>query len=361
MNYRTLIFIYLSLSLSISLSAQSETETRNFIKSVPAKKESSLEVTNKYGTIHITTWSKDSVYVRAEVKGFATNQAKLKKMFDGISVTITETNYLIRANTDFSQNIGMFFENFKGMTGNIITYGSRIEINYYISIPEYLNMKIENKYGDVYMENTTGNLSITVSNGSFRANSISKGSNMTLAFCNAKINSIESGEINATFSEISINKTGYLKLNSTSSRYDIKVSEKILIESRRDKLFIDEIGTLTGNSYFTDFNLANIGDEISLITRYGNLNADLIRKGFKTIDINSSYTDLTLRFDNNSSYNLDIRRLNAYLVLPDKNMKTEEKIISADKKEYITFGTYGTDPATAKVNIDATRGNIHLK
>ena len=262
MNYKAFIIIYFILSLSISSSAQNETETRNFIKSVPVRKESSLEVKNKYGTIHITTWNKDSVYVRAEVKGVATTQAKLKKMFDGISITITETNYLIRAQTDFSQNISMFFENFKGMTKNIITYGSRIEINYYINIPEYLNIKIENKYGDVYMENNSGNLSVTVSNGSFRANSIGKGSNMTLAFCNAKINSIESGEIDASFSEISINKTKYLKLNSVSSRYDIKVSEKLMLESRRDKLFIDDIETLTGNAYFTDFNLANFGNEI---------------------------------------------------------------------------------------------------
>lgn len=361
MNYRAIIFVYLIFYLPLSLSAQSEKETRNFIKSVPVKKESSLEITNKYGTIHITTWNKDSACVRAEVKGVATNQAKLKKMFDGISVTITETNYLIRAQTNFSQNVGMFFENFKGMTENIITYSSHIEINYYISVPEYLNLKIENKYGDVYMENTRENLSVTVSNGSFRANSIGKGSNLTLAFCNAKINSIESGEIDATFSEISVNSTGYLKLNSTSSRYDIKKAEKVLLESRRDKVFIDEIGTLTCNSYFTDFNLSNIKDELSLTTRYGNLNTDFIRKEFKSIDINSSYTDVTLRFDNNSSYNLDIRRLNAFLVLPDKNIETEEKIINADKKEYITFGTYGSDTPTAKVKIDATRGNIYLK
>ena len=87
---------------------------------------------------------------------------------------------------------------------------------------------------------------------------------------------------------------------------------------------------------------------LSVTTRYGNLNTDLIGKGFKIIDINSSYTDITLGLINNSSYNLDIRRLNAFLVLPYKNMKTEEKIISADKKEYITFGTYGPDPAQVK-------------
>ena len=86
MNYRALIIIYFILSLSISSSAQSETETRNFIKSVPVRKESSLEVTNKYGTIHITTWNKDSVYVRAEVKGVATTRLNLRRCLTGFQL-----------------------------------------------------------------------------------------------------------------------------------------------------------------------------------------------------------------------------------------------------------------------------------
>ena len=73
-------------------------------------------------------------------------------MFDGITINITETKYLVRAQTDFSQNINMLFESFKGMTSKLISYDSKVEINYYINIPEYLNLKIENKYGDVYME-----------------------------------------------------------------------------------------------------------------------------------------------------------------------------------------------------------------
>ena len=62
----------------------------------------------------------------------------------------------------------------------------RVEINYYISIPEYLNLKIENKYGDVYMEDITGDFSISISNGSFKANSLGKNSSINLTFCDAQ-------------------------------------------------------------------------------------------------------------------------------------------------------------------------------
>ena len=56
----------------------------------------------------------------------------------------------------------------------------RVEINYYINVPEYLNLKIENKYGDVYMEEYNGDFSVSVSNGSFKANSLGKDLNFTI-------------------------------------------------------------------------------------------------------------------------------------------------------------------------------------
>jgi hypothetical protein len=361
MNYKPILTFTLSLLIFGSLSAQNESEMRSFIKTVHVGKETTLEVNNKYGTIHVTSWSKDSAYIRAEVKAYASSLSKLNKMFDGVTVNITESNYLVRAQTDFTQNINMLFESFKGMTSKLISYDSRVEINYYINIPDYLDLKIDNKYGDVYMEDNTGDFSVSVTNGSFKANSLGKGSSLTLAFCDATINSIASGKIDGSFSEISVGETGDLSINSISSRYDIKKAGEIRTESRRDKFFIDEIESLQGNSYFTDYNINTLKKEIRLTTRYGSVNADFIEKGFDGIDITSSYSDLSLEFDENVSYNLDIRHINAFLVLPDRNTKTEKKALNEEKKEYMTFGTVGRNPGTTKVKIDATRGNIYLK
>jgi hypothetical protein len=361
MNYKIIILVNLIFLIFNSLSAQSNSEVRNYIKTVLVEKETSLEVSNKYGKIEITDWKKDSVLIRAEIKAVASNKDKLKKMFDGITVNITETKYLVRAETDFTQNVNMLFESFKGMTSKLISYDSKVEINYYISIPEYINLKIENKYGDVYMEDNTGDFSISVSNGSFKANSLGKGSILKIAFCDASIKSITSGKIDASFSEISIGDAGDVSVNSVSSRYEIKQAGIVSIESRRDKFFIDNIETIKGNSYFTDFNVNTLKKEINISARYGNMNFDLIKNGFEYININSGYSDISLDFDDGSSYNLDIRHVNSFLDISDKNAKTEKKVLNEEKKEYMTFGTVGSNPGTAKVKIDASRGNIYIK
>jgi hypothetical protein len=182
-----------------------------------------------------------------------------------------------------------------------------------------------------------------------------------MSFCDATINSVISGTIDASFSEISIGETEKLTINSISSKYDIKKAGSIRGESKRDKFFIGNIESLQGNAYFSDYRLDAIRKELDLSTKYGSINADFIEKGFGAININSGYSDISLRFESGSSYDFDIRHINAFLVLPDKNIKTEEKALNEEKKEYMTYGTVGKNPGTAKVKIDATRGNIYLK
>jgi hypothetical protein len=361
MNYKSIICISLILFLSYPLAAQNNSETRSYIKAFSVTKETSLEVINKYGTVEITPWKKDSALIRVEVKASASSQERLRKIFNGISIDITDSKLSIRAHTEFTQNINMLFESFKGMTSKLISYDSKVEINYYINIPEYLNLNINNKYGDVYMENVTGNFSVSVSNGSFKANSLSKGSDLNLVFCDATINSVISGRIDANFSEITIGESADLTINSISSRFDIKSIGLLSTESRRDKFYIGSIEVLKGNSYFTDFRMNKLKHEIDLTTKYGSVNSDLIDKGFESVDINSGYSDISLEFDDEASYNVDIRHINAFVVLPDKNTKTEKKVINEDKKEFMTFGTIGKNPRGSKVKIDATRGNIYLK
>ena len=361
MTCKSIITTGLIFFLTCSAYAQGLSETRSYLKSNPVTRETLLDVSNKYGNIYVTSWNKDSAWIKVEIKAFAPNPAKLKKMFDGITVSINESDKTITAHTDFIQNINNLFEGFKGLTNKLISYESRMEIDYYINVPEYLNLKINNKYGDVYIGKCTGDFSVSISNGSFKAGSLGEKSSVTMAFCDASINSVISGTIEASFSELEIEKSKDLTITSTSSRYNIANAGEIRFESRRDKFFIDTISSMNGNSYFTDFNVKYITKSINLNTKYGNMNADLIDPEFELINLNCGYSDISLNFSETTSYNLDIRHINTFLILPVKDIYTEQETLDSEKKEYRTSGTVGKNPGSAKVKIEATRGNIYLK
>jgi hypothetical protein len=361
MSCKNGLIIILMLMPSCWLLPQGSSETRDFMKTFPVSKESVLEVKNKYGTIQITSWDKDSAYIRAEIKASAPNQSKLNKMFDGISVNITGTGKLLIAQTEFTQNINALFENFKGMTSKVIDYDSRVEINYYINIPEYMNLRIENRYGDVYMEKNTGDFHLSLSNGSFKADLPGRKSTLKLSFCDAEITSLRSGSLDVSFSEFTLSEIGELTIKSISSKYRINKAGAITFESRRDDFFIDLIESVEGNSYFTDFEIGSLAKSINLVSRYGNLDIDDIGTGFESANINSGFSDMSMVINPEASCNIEIRTLNTYLALPVKNIKTERRTLNEDKKEYITTGTIGQDAGNRLLKIDANRGKIYLK
>lgn len=361
MRYKVSIMLISSLLLAEITTAQPYAETRTFKRSVPVNRDMTLEINNKYGTIHISPGASDSVSIKAELEATASNGERAEKMLHGININFSETSYMVKAETEFTQTINELFETFKGITKKIIPYDSRIQINYYVSAPDYLNLRIINRYGDVYIENCNGDFTLDLSNGSFKANKLNKSAHINLNFCDATVNNIREGWLDASFSDLIIGESDNLSLSSVSSRFDLKKTGTLDASSRRDKFFIGTAGIIRGNSYFSDFRVEELKKEINLVSKYGSINSDNIGKTIELVNINSSYTDIYLTFDPAASYNLDIRHTNSFVVIPEHNARVEKKSIDEEKKQFLVSGPVGKNPGDVKVVIESVKGNIHIK
>jgi len=340
---------------------QSFTEKKSYSKSIQVNREVTLEIDNRYGSVNITPSVRDVISVKAEIEASAQNQEKVRNLIKGIDVSISESDLLVRVVTEFSQSITNIVEAFKEMTSKVIPYESGIEVNYSITAPEYINLKIINKYGDVTIGNCTSSLILDLSNGSFKANSVNEAGQIDLISGDIAVNKLNKGIINTTFANVEINESQDLTITSVSSKLYLKQAEKINIDSRRDKFYIGTAGSIKGISYFTDYKIDNLLKEVNLDAKYGDLEIDLVDRSFGLISLKSTYADIDITFHQMASYNLDIKHLNAFLVLPEKKSDIQKRTINEDRKEYTTYGTVGTNPGNIKVLIDANRGNIHLR
>ena len=361
MRSKNILITGFLLLLAYQLSAQSVSEKRSFTKSITLSRDARFEVNNKYGDIHITSWKKDSVAVKAEIEAFAPNQSRLQKMLDGIEVNISGTGSLVRAETVFGKEITVLLESFKGITGKIIDYDSRVQINYYIKIPDNVDINIENQFGDIFMEDNTGVISVSLSKGNFVAKSLNRISDLSLDFGDAEIGSVRSGKINSTFSKIKISQSEDISINSTSTRFDFGKAGKVNVESRRDKFYIGNISGITGISYFTDYKIETLTGTTDLELKYGSFEIERVDEVFERITIESDYSDITAKFDPSASFEFSIRHTNAFVVLPDKNIKSEKEALNEDKKEYLITGEIGNNPGSRILKIEAKRGNIYIK
>ncbi len=344
-----------------SASAQSVTEKRSFIKSMHSGSDTKLEIDNEYGDIHITTWDKDSVYIMADIEAFAPTHAKLDKMFEGININITGTALLIRAKTEFNKGITELLEGFKDLTDKIITYNSKVKINYFINAPDNIDVSIDNQFGDIYMETNKQSVMVSLSNGSFRANSLNRLSSLSISFGSVEIGSVKYADLKPTFSELVIGESSDLSINSTSSRYNLNKAGRIKAESRRDKFFIGSIADLEGESYFTDYKIGDLEKQANITLKYGSLDVTRIENQLEKIDISAVNSDITLSCSSSLSYSFEIRHTNSFVVIPENNAKSEKQVLNADRNESLITGTVGSKPGPRKVSIEATKGNIYLR
>jgi len=360
MNYKLFFIVMVIMPLSISLRGQNYTDSKTLRKSFRAGSEAILEVTNKYGDVHISHSRGDSITVTVEVTASSNTGEKLDAMMSDVEISLAMTNQTVRAQTSFAKGITPLFESVKGLTKNLINFDSRLKIDYFIECPPQTVLRVTNSYGDVYIGDETPELTLVLSNGTLDAAAVTNTPLMELTFCKANVKSIDQGKLTLSFSELRVKETGKIKLASVSSKVWIEKTGTLDLDSKRDDINIATAGVITGASYFSDIIADNLTGEINMTAKYGNLSFANIDPGFSLIDLRSSYTDIDLALAERAGYDLEIRHTNAFVSLPGVKPEPERTEISAQNKTYLTRAVVGGGSDRSEIRIDATRGEVRL-
>jgi hypothetical protein len=361
MNYKTLLLPVVLILLSASfLQAQSFTESKRVERIFPIGPSTSVEIINKYGKIHIVSWEKDSVGIDIELMVKSDNLSKLNNIMDNIDFDFTSTDYYVIAETEFGKRYNSLFESIKDLAETLIPSANVVEINYTVQVPKDIELKINNKYGDVYIDDHAGDLRLNLANGDLKANELTGKTAVNIEIGDGVINYIGDGKLDIAYSEFEVKRADKLTIFCRSSKVEIGEVNDLTMNSRRDKLFINSTATLSGETYFSDVYVDDLTSELNFTMKYGSLNMDNIRKGFSFLNINSNYTDINLTFDSDNSYLVDVNHTNAAFTYPEKLAVIEKKVIDENDKEMNTYGKIGKAETSSKVKITAIKGTITI-
>ncbi len=353
--FKRLLVLYLGLvAFECQGVAQTYTESKKIIRSFPVFADTRLDISNKYGKIHVIQWKKDSVRIEVDLFVRSTSMGKLDRIMDNIDFEFTGTNYYIIANTRFESKYNTFFSDLKDLSGNIIPSNNEVEINYTVMVPSNININLSNKFGDIYIDDLKGTVTVSLSNGDIKVNRLEGESNINLNFGNGIINYLNNATINLVYSDLEIKSAGQLRLESKSSKVRIYQVDILKTQSSRDKYTISEINNLFGDSYFSDIWIYKMNDEVNYTPRYGDLKIDSVRTNFSYININSEYTDLYIVFNAASSYYLDIDYNPDVVIRIPENFGKLEKINEGSNEIRLT-GRVGTANTSQRVEITAPR------
>ena len=345
-----------------SFGAQAQfSETKEMNKSFSINDKTQIEISNKYGKIDIKTWDKDSVRFEVKIRVEEKKLSKVKESLESVDFNITSSqNYLI-FQTEVDKNKSGLGKEIQKFKETLLSSDGNIQIDYKVWMPNSNPLKIENKFGDIYIGDYEGEIHIDLSNGNLKASDFTQRLDLVLNFADATINTIEQGRLECNFSQLDVKKAGTVRIASKSTEFDIQEADNLNLNSRRDKYRIRQVDLVDAEGSFSNFRISNLTDRINVRTEYGDLEVEKTAPDFSGMVIQSKNTDVSLYFDRSTPFNYEFTYTKTELSLSSLMTETSKEV-SDDEKTVKVKGSFGKKTEEApKLNISADSGSINIR
>ncbi len=344
----------------ITYAQNGSTQSKTITESYLVGDEASIEIKNKYGQIIVNTWEKKEVKVEVVVTAYGKNRSAGEKILSRVDFDFNKVNNYVILETVLDRKSGFF----KDLLNNIGDYSktllskNKLDIDYELYVPENASIKIENKFGDVFLADVKNNCEVKVSNGNLKAQHLEGNATIGVSFGNAYVKSIQDGSIELKVADIEIDNAYDISINSSSSEIVIHQATKVRLNSRNDKLKISKIDHLAGKSSFSKIEVNKLLQLTDMDMSYGFLSVSEVDDSFSKIQLTGKSTDFNLSFDQRSYFNAMLLAKEDRLVIPRKIADVE---IDSDDEFVSVKGTIGNkNNKPAFVNIDAQKGDLKV-
>jgi hypothetical protein len=340
----------------MGLNAQVPEYTQHISRSFRITGGMTVDIANKYGKVQVIPWNNDSVKFNIEMRIRAKDNQKLEKLKQSVEFEFTPGQYYLLAHTKFGDSGSDVFKDLVDIAGSYLSSSNSVTINYTVMVPARVSLKIENKFGDVYFDDHEGTLNLILSYGNLKANRLDGRSDIKLTSGDGEIGYMKDGQISLSYGDMHIGEAGKLITLTKSSNITIDKIDNLKLDSRRDKVYLNDASSLSGTSYFSNINVTILKNDVNFISRYGNLTVNNIQRSFSMINLSSEFTDLALAFERPLSFSYELtHHQDVLFVYPKSIASLNTKVFDADNKIFRTIGTFGAGTSDSEVVIKATR------
>jgi hypothetical protein len=331
-----------ALLFPVMLMSQTFSETRTETKSFKLKPGTQVQVSNKYGNINVITWEKDSVRFEVTISVQSKQESRLTKIISSIDCEMISTASFISARTVFHDNNATFWKDVVSYAGKVINTGNNLTINYNVYLPSAQPLKIDNKFGNIYMDSRRGGTDLTLANGDLQGRDFGGNLKLKLEFSSASLQDVGNAQFEINYSDISLQNAEALAFTGKSSTLDIERVENLEINSVRDKINLRSCGSINGDASFSRIRINALENNCTLITKYGELRLNGISRNFRNLFVRAEYTDVLFTFNSQASYSMD-------LIHDAKTSLNITPAISNNLKKEVVNSTQGTSKLSGDI------------
>jgi hypothetical protein len=348
-----ILLTILAVLLSFSLAGQEV--SKEYHKEYKADKNTTLDISNKYGDVVITAWDKDQVVIDVKVTVSYPDRSRAEKYLGMIDVQFSEGTNLITAKTVIEDNF-----NFSGWGNN-----REFKINYSVKMPYTSNLTLSNRYGNTDIDELRGLVNLDIKYGAIEVDKLTRGNEkpinkLVIAYSKGTITEAGWLDMNVRYtSTLSIPRSQALLIDSRYSKLKIGETSSIVSDAKYDTYNIEKINNLVLMSGYTTVNVETLTRKLNSEGSYGSLVVNEIPAGFESLDVSYRYSGVRLGIDESASYRLEGKSSYGGIKYNEDNFNFQKRIVENTSSEI--SGVVGKENSpSATVKVSTSYGTIKL-
>ncbi len=267
-------------------------------------------IDNTYGNINVIAGNETQVSITVNIKVDGDDEDAVEERFNRINILFEQNSSEISAKTIFgktSSNGGSWWSWFFGGSNQ----NTNFKINYTVKMPQQWHLKINNDYGNIYLNKLSGDFDLNADYGSFEIGQLLGNHNTfsTDYFSRSSIDFVKNATIDADYSRINIGSAYRLILNCDYSTIRIDDVRQLKFNNDYGAIYVKNVKQVDGTGDYQTRSFGNV-DSVKFSGDYGSLKIDGLLPGFEILDLSCDYTtikiynhhDIAFRFEMKQSY-----------------------------------------------------------
>ncbi|MCU0451351.1 MAG: hypothetical protein MUC97_16175 [Bernardetiaceae bacterium] len=339
-KYKLVFIVIVCLGLAARPAHAQEQITKNFSEKYAVSASDMLDLSNRYGKVHVNTWDKNEITVDVQIKAWGRTQERAKQQLDRIKI-----NYGKRGGVVFYETV---------VEDNNINIGNKsgFEINYTVSMPRRNRLKLYNRYGAAFLADHSGELDLSVRYGKFVGEKLTgPAKKIEVAYGGLELQQLEQGTIDISYSGGSIEKGGNITLDNRYTTVRFGSVGTLNAETKYGGLEIDnQVDVLKATMGYSGLKIGQLNKELVVVTKYANsFQVRKVAKSFSRIDVDANYSSVTLFFEAGTAFGFDVstRYGNFKNDLPGTDLRRQIEQNTSNEVEGSVGKGGGTVKATA--------------
>ncbi|MEM9143969.1 MAG: hypothetical protein AAGA86_13350, partial [Bacteroidota bacterium] len=356
--YKIMLWTVLGL-FSIPAAWTQESLSKTVEKTFALSNAGELKMENKYGTITLNGWDKEEVAVSVSITVNHRKKENAKDLLKRIRPEFRSgSDYVSVVSAIANKNTG-WFADFFNKTNPIDFDRGHVHIDYEVFLPSKAELRITNRFGDVYIEGWSGPLNATIEHGDLWVGEDLNRVDVILKFGKIRARNMDYASIDLKNGELDMENSKSLRLNSSGSRMDFNSVTSLEIYSNKDNIAMEESDVVYGNLKFTTFNLQRLGNDVDLTLKIADMRINGILQPEAHIALKQESSDISLDV-NGFSHEFNAILEQGMVRLPKSFQNVNSNMLYKGKRLREINASYGTG-AKGSIAISGKKGIVTLR